>query len=106
MQDSGTPTPEGYHDKHAVSLWTRAGRKLVDASTYMSCMEALKPDVFQMLSDSDTKPNSTAKRVKTSVDATIKFARTCAELKENSEVYIFKCSFVYSVIHNILLCET
>nr|CAG4634875.1 EOG090X08JG [Alona affinis] len=86
MQDSGTSTPEGYHDKHAVSLWTRNGRKLIDASTYISCMEALKPDVFQMMPDSDTTPKSSAKRVKTSVDATVRFARTCSELKEKSEV--------------------
>lgn len=85
-QDSGTPTPEGYHDKKAVSLWTRGGRKLVDAPTYMSCMEALKPDVFQMLADCDTTPSSSAKRVKTSVDATLKFATICVDLKEKSEV--------------------
>nr|CAG4641808.1 EOG090X08JG [Eurycercus lamellatus] len=86
VQDSGTPTPEGYHEKNIISLWTRGGRKLVDASTYMSCMEALKPDVFQMMSDGDTTPNSSAKRVKKSVDATVNFASLCASLKEKSEV--------------------
>ena len=58
----------------------------MDAGTYMSCMEALKPDVFQMLADCDTTPNSSAKRIKTSVDATIKFASTCIELKQKSDV--------------------
>lgn len=72
--------------KNAVSVWTRGGRKLIDTTTFVSSMEALKPDVFQMLADSDTTLNSSTKRVKNSVDATIKFAAICAEAKEKSEV--------------------
>nr|CAG4651094.1 EOG090X08JG [Simocephalus serrulatus]SVE94321.1 EOG090X08JG [Simocephalus serrulatus] len=86
VQDSGTTTPEGYHEKNSISLWTRGGRKLVDPHTYISCMEALKPDIFQAMVDGDTSPSSSFKRVKRSVDDTVKWSSICADLKENSEV--------------------
>nr|SVE75838.1 EOG090X08JG [Daphnia hispanica] len=86
VQDSGTTTPEGYHEKNSISLWTRGGRKLVDPQTYMTCIEALKPDMFQAIVDGDTTSNSSAKRVRRSVDDTVKFAGICADLKEKSEV--------------------
>ncbi|EFX83200.1 hypothetical protein DAPPUDRAFT_315961 [Daphnia pulex] len=52
LQDSGTvATPEGYHEKNFISLWTIGGRKLIDPQTYISCIEALKPDMFQAIVD-------------------------------------------------------
>nr|CAG4649450.1 EOG090X08JG [Scapholeberis mucronata]SVE93700.1 EOG090X08JG [Scapholeberis mucronata] len=85
VQDPGTATPVGYHDKNSVSLWTRGGRKLLDPQTYISCMETLKPDLFQAMVDTDTNPSSSFKRVKRSVDDTVKFLRACNQLKRNSE---------------------
>nr|CAG4643306.1 EOG090X08JG [Ilyocryptus agilis] len=85
VQDPGTATPGGYHDKNSISIWPKGGRKLLDAKSYISCMEELNPDVFQLLSDGDTAINSSAKRVKKSVDATFKFAETCADLKNKSK---------------------
>lgn len=58
----------------------------MDPNSYIQAMEALKPDFFQALSDGDSNMNSSAKRLKKSVDATVKFASTCALLKEQSEV--------------------
>jgi len=86
LQDSGTLTPEGYHDKNSVSMWARGGRKLLNPTSYMSYVEGLKPDIFQMLCDGDTNVDSSTKRVKKSVDSTLKFATLCASLKEKSEV--------------------
>nr|SVE82567.1 EOG090X08JG [Daphnia magna] len=86
VQDSGTTTPEGYHEKNSISLWTRGGRKLIDPQTYITCIEALKPDMFQAIVDGDTTSNSSVKRVRRSVDDTVKFAGICADLKEKSEV--------------------
>lgn len=88
VQDSGTATPEGYHEKNSISMWTRGGRKLVDPHTFMSCIEALKPDLFQAMFDADTNPSSSFKRVKRSVDDTVKHLNACADLKNNSEVII------------------
>lgn len=86
LQDSGTSTPEGYHDKNSVSVWTKGGRKLLNPTSYISYVEGLKPDIFQMLSDGDTNITSSSKRVKKSVDATLKFAKLCDSLKNESEV--------------------
>nr|CAG4636286.1 EOG090X08JG [Eubosmina coregoni]SVE69881.1 EOG090X08JG [Eubosmina coregoni] len=86
LQDSGISTPQGYHEKNSVSIWTRHGRKLIDPQTYINCMESLKPDMFQAVADADTSTDSTMKRVKRSVDDTIKFHSICANLKEKSEV--------------------
>ena len=88
-------TPQGYHEKNSVSIWTRHGRKLIDVQTYINCMEALKPDIFQVLADADTSTESSLKRVKRSVDDTIKFTAVCANLKEKSEVR----STIGNVIH-------
>ncbi len=85
-QDPGTSTPQGYNERTSVSVWTRAGRKMVDASLYMSCMEALKPDVFQLLADADTQTESSNKRTQKSVDASLNFAKICTDFKENSEI--------------------
>lgn len=52
-------------------------------------MESLKPDMFQAVADADTSTDSTMKRVKRSVDDTIKFHSICANLKEKSEVCIY-----------------
>ncbi len=84
-QDSGIQLQQGYHDKNAVSLWTRGGRKLVDAATYISSMEIMKPDVFQLLADGDTSHESSKKRIQKSVDATLRFAEICTALREKSE---------------------
>nr|CAG4642609.1 EOG090X08JG [Evadne anonyx] len=95
LQDSGILTPEGYHDKNSVSMWARGGRKLLNPSSYIAYVEGLKPDIFQMLCDGDTTVDSSSKRVKKSVDSTLKFAAHCASLKDKSEVLkqtpIFAC---------------
>lgn len=42
--------------------------------------------MFQAIVDGDTTSNSSVKRVRRSVDDTVKFAGICADLKEKSEV--------------------
>nr|CAG4638543.1 EOG090X08JG [Cyclestheria hislopi] len=86
VQDSGTATPQGYHEKHSLSIWTRGGRRLLDASTYMSSIEAMKPDWFQYLVDADTNVNSSSKRLQKSVDRTVDFAKICFSIQQKSEV--------------------
>jgi len=67
-------------------MWARGGRKLLNPTSYISNIEGLKPDIFQMLCDGDTNVNSSNKRVKKSVDSTLKFAALCDSLKANSEL--------------------
>ena len=67
-------------------------------------MEALKPDLFQALADGDSNLNSSMKRVKKSVDATVKFASTCALLKEQSEVAL-NCKSNNKTISNSLILQ-
>ena len=86
--DSGAAVPQGYHGKNAVSIWPRGGRKMVDPSAYMTCMEILKPDILQFLADGDTAADSTNKRVTKSVDSTLHFAELCAAFRQNSEVNV------------------
>jgi len=42
--------------------------------------------MFQAIVDGDTTQSSSAKRVRKSVDVTVKFAGVCADLKEKSDV--------------------
>jgi queuine tRNA-ribosyltransferase subunit QTRTD1 len=58
--------------------------------------------MFQAIVDGDTTQSSSAKRVRKSVDVTVKFAGICADLKEKSDVcnicFFFKNSkFTFSV---------
>lgn len=94
VQDSGTSTPQGYHDKKSVSLWTRGGRKLIDPHIYMSSIEILKPDIYQLLADGDATMDSSLKRLKKSVDATVNFAEQCHSFRKKSEVgFVAECNF-------------
>lgn len=54
--------------------------------------------MFQAILDGDTTSNSSVKRVRRSVDDTVKFAGICADLKEKSEVSKSKNLRIYGKI--------
>jgi queuine tRNA-ribosyltransferase subunit QTRTD1 len=49
-------------------------------------MEALRPSIYQVIYDGDTKQDASNKRLKKSVDHSLKFLDQCLEEKQKSDV--------------------
>lgn len=77
LQDPGSLTQSGHHFKDCIPIWTRNGKILLNAESYMKAVEIFKPDMYYFLSDGDTNISSPAKRVSKAVDRTILFIREC-----------------------------
>lgn len=96
LQDPGNLTQSGHHFKDCIPIWTRNGKVLLNADSYMKAVEAFKPDMYYLLSDGDTNISSPAKRITKAVDRTIFFFRECVELHKKSNV--LQNSFVMAPI--------
>lgn len=96
LQDPGSLTQSGHHFKDSVPIWTRSGKVLINADTYMNAVESFNPDVYYLLSDGDTNVTSPAKRVTKAVDRTLLFYTQCLERHKKSE--ILKNAFVIGSI--------
>lgn len=84
VQDPGDLTQPGHHYKDFIPLWTRAGKVLLNSETYMNVVSSYKPDMFCLLSDSDTNISSSKKRVTKAVDNTIEFFNQCMDKYKNN----------------------
>lgn len=84
------------HFKHQVSIWTRHGKVLFDADSYMNVIESLKPHMYYSLSDGDTNRGTSAKRLLKSTENTIRFYKKCLERHRQSDV--LKESFLIAPI--------
>ncbi|XP_025837469.1 queuine tRNA-ribosyltransferase accessory subunit 2 isoform X2 [Agrilus planipennis] len=96
VQDPGELTQSGHHVKDNIPIWTRGGKVMINADKYMDLIENYKPDMYCMLTDSDTNVASLNKRIIKSVDNTIKFYNKCMERHTKSE--ILKDTFVIASV--------
>ncbi|KAB0796657.1 hypothetical protein PPYR_10757 [Photinus pyralis] len=83
VQDPGDHTLPGYHVENSIPLWTRHGKVLISAKSYMNLVSLFKPDMYYLLSDGDTNISSPAKRIRKSVQNTIKYHKQCIDTHEN-----------------------
>lgn len=104
VQDPGDLVQPGHHYKDFIPIWTRAGKVLLNSETYMNVVSSFKPDMFCLLSDSDTNLSSTKKRLCKAVDNTLEFFNQCMDAYKNSTT--LKKSFIlaslaggYSIKH-------
>ncbi|XP_050332956.1 queuine tRNA-ribosyltransferase accessory subunit 2 [Bactrocera neohumeralis] len=86
IRDTCTTTPSGHNDKDIMPLFTRRGKEMLTATSYMDAVEVLKPDIYQGLCDADTNLDSSKKRITKSVDRTAQFMDLCYERHQNSTV--------------------
>ncbi|XP_018916137.2 queuine tRNA-ribosyltransferase accessory subunit 2 isoform X1 [Bemisia tabaci] len=84
--DHAVNSPKSLNQKDKVALWTRFGKKLIDADSYMDMMEAFKPDLFTVLSNNDTNKTSSNKQTRKSVDQSISLLQKCVERHKNSSI--------------------
>lgn len=92
IQDPVQEIREGYNEEKSVSVWTPGGRKKIDVNLFMTVLQAFKPNIAECLCDTIPFSKQTEKRIRKSVDRTLKFLDKCIEEKESkslSSCYLF-----------------
>ncbi|KAF4519552.1 hypothetical protein B566_EDAN004756 [Ephemera danica] len=85
IHNTGVPLPHGYNGKLQVSMWTKAGREVMDAERYMDTIEKFQPDIYQTLCDADTNSDCSKKRLQKAVDSTYSFFKECMRRHQESK---------------------
>ncbi|XP_063063554.1 queuine tRNA-ribosyltransferase accessory subunit 2 isoform X2 [Engraulis encrasicolus] len=71
LHDPAAPCPPGYTTNKTVSVWGSGGRIELSVARFMALQAAVRPDWFASMSDGDTGPNPSRKRVRKAVDRTL-----------------------------------
>jgi len=77
---------KGYNTTKTVAVWGIGGKFNLTSQSYMSLVEALKPDIYECLCDGDVDQSDKIKRVKKSVDRSLTFLEECLNIHKNSKV--------------------
>lgn len=85
VQDPIKRAEKGYNTNKSVAVWGNGGRVNLNPTSYMSLVEALKPDIFESLSDGDVVETDSRKRVLKSVNRSLKFLEDCIVLHSKSK---------------------
>ena len=70
-QDPSEPAKLGYHANKYVSIWDNGNRESVTVTSYMSAVDAMRPNAFVALCDGETPKESQGKRIAKAVAQTI-----------------------------------
>jgi len=84
VQDPGNPTEKGYNTNKTVAIWVSGGRMNLTPETYMRFVEVMKPNVFELLVDSDVLPSDTKKRNAKSAERSLYCIDKCLEYFKQS----------------------
>lgn len=85
-QDPAIETPSGYNVGKKVAVWTKYGKREIDAERYMHLIEIMKPDIFLGLCDGDTNADSSKKRIIKSTTRTLNLFKACFNIRHESPV--------------------
>ncbi|XP_059477689.1 queuine tRNA-ribosyltransferase accessory subunit 2-like isoform X2 [Neocloeon triangulifer] len=91
VNDPLTTLPGKFNNKNSVAVWTNSGRENVTPKSYMDIVEALRPDMYQTLCDSDTNSSGSNKRALHSVNTSMQFFQYCLDRHKSSEVLGKSC---------------
>lgn len=86
MQDPHAPPLRGYNEDKNVSIWTKGGRCKITVTDHLKVIETFRPNVFEALCDSVSSDNNKIKRMKKSVDRTLRFLDETVALRSASKV--------------------
>ncbi|CAB3240407.1 unnamed protein product [Arctia plantaginis] len=78
-------TPVGHFEHGKVPLWTKNGKKMITADSYMDLMEVFQPDIILAIADSRTSLGEGYKRILKSVDRTCGFLEKCVDRYKGSK---------------------
>lgn len=99
VKNVGEISPSGHHEKDKLSLFTKAGRRILSPDDYMNQIELHQPDIFHTLCDGDTNQNCSKKRIIKSVERSENFFEACLKRYRTSD--ILKNSMLIGLyIHN------
>jgi len=80
LHDTEKELRSGYNKNKSVSVWQfGTNQEHVDPLRYIESAKNIKPAVFLALSDGDTKPNCSSKRISKSVSKSLEFLDSCLE---------------------------
>ena len=85
-QDPSEPAKLGYHANKYVSIWDNGNRESVTVASYMSAIEAMKPNAFVALCDGETPKDCQGKRIAKAVAQTINCLDETLVARENAKV--------------------
>ncbi|XP_041368752.1 queuine tRNA-ribosyltransferase accessory subunit 2-like [Gigantopelta aegis] len=85
IHDTSVTVPSGYNETSGTSVWGKGGKIKLDVDLFMTVQEALQPDWYQALSDSDTNKESSQKRLGKSVNRTLTFLDQILEQHSKSQ---------------------
>lgn len=88
IQDPGQEVRQGYNEEKSVSVWTPGGRKKVDVNQFKAVLESFKPNMAECLCDTIPASGQTEKRIRKSVDRTLKFLDQCIKEREKTKSLI------------------
>lgn len=77
---------ERYNEEKCVSVWTPGGRKKVDVNLFLTFLQTFKPNIAECLCDTIPASKQTDKRIRKSVDRTLKFLDKCIEEMESKSL--------------------
>ncbi|KAL4716577.1 hypothetical protein ACJJTC_010241 [Scirpophaga incertulas] len=72
-------TPPGHFEVDMVPVWTKHGKKMINAERYMELMEVFKPDILLAIADSRTTLTDGLKRNTKAVDRTCNMLNICVK---------------------------
>jgi queuine tRNA-ribosyltransferase subunit QTRTD1 len=73
VQDAVEPANFEYNEEKTVSVWTVSGRRKLTVDDYLEAVNVFQPDWFQCLSDVAIGSSLSRKRIRKSVDRTLRF---------------------------------
>lgn len=96
MQDPPCPPHQGYNEDKSVSVWCKGGRHKVGVAEYLKLVEAVQPSVFECLCDSVSSHGQKMKRMRKSVDRTLKFLDDTIALRSDNKV-LLECGLLGAI---------
>ena len=98
VQDLTEPTPKGFNTCKTVAVMACAQRIDLWPEKYMEFVEALKPDIFELLVDSDVLPTDGRKRNTKSVDRSLYCIEKCLDFYKKSDALKNKSKIMCGVV--------
>lgn len=84
LKDPTVEVTERPQERDAVGLFLRSGRIALTSDAYMKAVETCRPDIYEALSDNDTGPESSKKRISKVVERSETFLLQCVEKHKSS----------------------
>ena len=97
IQDFSRPAVHGYNTKNSVAIWRSSGKVSVTSQLYMKAVEALQPDIYQILADCDLTLTDSRKRILKSMNRSLQFLEDCVNFHKLSKALKhsrFMCTIV------------